>query len=275
MKKTLALILALLMLASFALVACNDNEKTPVNDDDYEDDDNIKDDEDKDTEKDTEADTEDDTEKDTEKESENQTENNVPEWETKNDTVYVGVDGLNLRSAPNASPDSVVAQVNAGTALTRIATNGTYDKVKNPTTNEECYVLSKWVTTVGSNFEFTAVDPATDLEFSTASDAKNACFFTTPHVAWNGDDYDYTNIVCKAGIKHGNLSEGYTLKKIGYNANWIKVEFVGTITITNGATITCTAEDPGIFYVRKVSIGDKCIIDKDASSSTQTPGGIG
>ena len=62
-------------------------------------------------------------------------------------------------------------------------------------------------------------------------------------------------MLCKSGIKANNLSEGYSLKKLAVSENggWVKVEFVGTVTISSNNFETFTAENPGIFYIQTLA----------------------
>ena len=275
MKKTLALLLALLMLASVALVACNDDGKTPVNDDDYEDGDNVKDDEDdKDTEdkdtddKDTEKDgnEDEDTEKDTEKDTEADNKN---DWETKNDTVYTGMNTVNLRR--DASKNSAVGKevANFATPLERTKTNGIWSEVKYE--GATYYVLNAMISTDIKDFEFEdQTTPAT----ITINDGYQVCFYTTPFESTG--DYAYNNVLKASGVKADYLSEGSTIKKIATskNGDWMKIEFIGKIEFTSG-TVEHTAENPGIYYLADYTVTKGYVTDSDRPSSGSQGGPSG
>ena len=262
MKKTLLILLALLAATTITLTACSDSGKTPVDDGGDENDDIET--------VDDSTDEVDETDDATDGETDNGTVNNG--YEEKNDTVYAGVNGLNLRASGSTSAD-VLKQVNMGTALTRIATNGTWDQVKVNGSETVYYVQSKWVSTNASNFEFTELEEPVEVTLSTASKAGNVCFWQTPHIAWVGKDYDYTNILLASGLKASNLKDA-TITKIAYNNNWIKVKFVGTIEVSANSTATYTEENPGVFYIRTKSITDKNVIDPSFQENNGG-GGIG
>ena len=242
MKKTLAILLALLMVGSIVFVACDSTGRTPVNDgfDDDGDNDYIDESEEEDSES---------TDSTTESESQTQTGNDNYGWVDKNDTVYAGY-GMNLYANTSTSSEKIYTGIKAGDALTRISSNDQWDKVS-VTVNGDTktgYVQSKWVSTV-NNFAFNAIDPEKDLTVK-ATDNKKLSIFTTPHIVMNGSDYDYHNIVCKGGLTAAAFSEGYSLKAVGENSNWIKVEFVGTITLSNN-TVSGTEEAPLVLYIYK------------------------
>ncbi len=265
MKKTLALLLALLMLASVALVACNDDEKEPVSDDEeYEDGDNVKDNEDEDTDEDSEKDTEEDTEKDTEKE----TENNVDEWETKNDTVYTGMNNINLRKEASRNA-SVLKTVSAyGTSLTRTKTNGIWSEVTYNGTKG--YILNELLSTDANDFAFDAVETPSTL---TIKDGYQVRFHTTP---FESIEFAYENVLRSSGVKAEYLAAGTTIKKVGIskNGDWLKIEVIGTINFVSGAE-TYTAENPGIFYIPDYQVTKGRVTDSDRPSTGNPDGPVG
>lgn len=245
MKKTLAILLALLMAGSIVLVSC-DGGRAPSSNDGGNNDDNdyIGDESDESGEDNT-----DESESKTETESQTGNNDNLG-WIEKNDTVYAGY-GMNVYADSSTSAQIVYNGVKVGDALSRISTNGTFDKVS-VTVNGEAktgYVVSKWVSTV-NNFAFNEIEAKT---LTVIAKDTALCIFTTPHMVMNGSDYDYRNIVCKGGLTAAAFTEGYSLKAVGENTNWIKVEFVGKITISNNVT-EATAENPLTLYIYKKHI---------------------
>ena len=241
MKKTLAILLALLMVGSIVFVACDGSGRTPVGDgfDDDGDNDYI-DESEEDNSESTNA---------TESESQQQTGNDNYGWVDKNDTVYAGY-SMNLYENSSTTAGVIYDGIKVGDALSRISSNGTFDKVS-VTVNGETktgYVQSKWVSTI-NNFTFNPIDPEKDLTVK-ATDNKKLSIFTTPHIVMNGSDYDYHNIVLKGGLTAAAFSEGYSLKAVGENTNWIKVELVGTITLSNNSK-SGTADEPLVLYIYK------------------------
>jgi hypothetical protein len=101
-------------------------------------------------------------------------------------------------------------------------------------------------------------------------------FFENPFESEDMDAY-YDIVLCKSGFKLSNVSSTYSLKKTGTSENgeWIRVEFVGTITIsaTNSATFTEAA--PGVFYVKMRSITRGDIIDPTYSAGGGSTSGHG
>ena len=246
MKKTLAILLALLAAASITLASC---EKDPVDTGDGWDDDNdYIDTKDENDDTDGTKDTSDETD-DKETESDNTT---VPsDWTEATGNIYLGMNVI-LRSAPNDLASSKTdTKLTFGTALTRVRTNGRWEEVKYNDTLY--YVKSVYTTDNGNNFTFTADEekPALTINPETGN---NVCFYKTPFFC-DDSEANYGNMLCKSGIKATHLSEGYTLKKLAVSANgkWIKVEFVGTVTISSSNSATYTAENPGVFYIQALS----------------------
>ena len=264
MKKTLAILLALLAAASITLTSCQNDGREPVNDDNWDDQDNEyvdTDNSNEDTSKDT---TNDNTDGDNENNNNNNNNNTNPSgWEAKNDTVYAGV-LLVLRGTPSASGENL-AEIPYGTALARAESNGTWDKVTYG--DKTGYVMHVYVSANNSAFNYTNVESPVSISVKTDSD-KNVVFYTTPFVI---DNESYAaNWLCNSGIKAEFLSEGYTLKKLAVSENkkWVKVEFVGTVTINAKNSATYPATNPGIVYIQATSFDDGRIVDSTWSSGS-------
>ncbi len=159
MKKTLAAILALLMLSSVALVACKKDDK-PNNDDGNNDPDGefVQKDPSSDSTSDTGTgtDTTDTIKKD--------------EFESVSKTVYVMSD-VNLRSEPSSKQSAIVTSVATATELTVTAKNDDWYKITY--NGETMYVVKDYVTDNKDNTVFTAIaedDPLKTLTLVTNSD---------------------------------------------------------------------------------------------------------
>ena len=249
MKKTLAILLALLAAASITLASCDEEPENPNNG--WDDDNQYVNESKEDDKTDTSA-------KDTTAESENkETENNntttttPSNWDTVSGNLYLGMNVI-LRSAANEYDTSKTeVKLPFGTALTRVRTNGKWEEVSY--NGDLYYVKSIYTTTVGDNFTFTE-DPAQPALTLSTETTNNVCFYKTPFYC-DDSEANFGNMLCKSGIKAANLSEGYTLTKLGVSANgkWIKVSFVGTVTIGATNTVTYTAEDPGVFYIQSLA----------------------
>lgn len=150
MKKTLAILLALIMSASIALVACDNNS-----------DDNIDDDEDfviddfgggdENADKDDAAETNEKGETVKPSGDKNNTSNtNNTTMQTVNDTVYVLYDANIREQASTKNSSKVIGKAPFGTALTRSQKNSTWSKVTYKDANGatvEGYISNELITT--------------------------------------------------------------------------------------------------------------------------------
>ena len=250
MKKILALLLVLLMVISIVLVACQKNK--PVRDDDDDDDYNNVETTDVASETVLESDT------------------FIPTgtWREVSDTVYAGVDSLNLRTAPQTGSSTIAKKVNAGQKLTRTETNGVWSKVTMEGDSTVYYVANTWLSTNGNNFTFTDCTP---VDLTIEATERNVIFFTSPFENEDPDLY-FDNAVCSSGFKTENVIGEYTLKKLATSANgaWIKVEFVGTIKINDNNQKTFSAENPGVLYIKALSISRGDIVDPTYTPNDNT-----
>lgn len=266
MKKTLAILLALLAAASITLASCE--KKDQPNNDGWDDEDNEYVDTDDDDGNDTTNDNNDDTTNDQNPgNNDNDTPTNPSGWVEKNDTVYAGV-LLTLRDEPNG--DSI-DEIPFGTALSRAETNGTWDKVTY--NNKTGYVMHVLVASTDSAFKFTNVETPVAITVN-PENTNNVVLYKSPFYI-DDSDLSSANWLCKSGIKPNNLSETYTMKKLAISENkkWVKVEFVGTVTISSNNTATYTAENPGIFYIQATSFNDGRIVDSTWSSGGNNDSG--
>ncbi|MBQ8850097.1 MAG: SH3 domain-containing protein [Clostridia bacterium] len=269
MKKTLAILLALLAAASITLVSCQNDDRKPVDDDDWDNDNDYVD-----TSNDTNNDST-DTSTDTnntqtpdgnDNENNNNNNNTNPSgWVEKNDTVYAGV-SLALRSE-SSSNSTMLTSIPVGAAISRLETNYTWDKV---TYNGQTgYVMSTYVTVNGLDFEFNECEATAITLSETTNNA--VLFYQTPFSPGKYENFelDATNVLLASGVKSTNLSEGYTLNKVGVSksGNWVKVELTGTVTISTNSTKTCTSET---YYIRALAFNRKDVVD-----STWNSGSVG
>ena len=260
MKKTLALLLALLMITTISLAACK-KDKTPSGLAD-EDDDNFN------------AIT---TDAESESESESGSDSKKPastDWVDKNDVVYAGVDRLNLRTSASASSSSNIAKkVDSGTKLNRISSNGIWSKVTLEGDTTEYYVSNDWLASNGGDFSFTACTPV-DLTINESEYLLT--FFESPFESDDNDLY-FENTVCASGFKKENVKGEYSLKKIGTSAtgSWIKVTFVGTIEISANNKKTFSADEPGTLYIKLSAVSRGVVTDPTYVASNPSGGGRG
>ena len=270
MKKTLAILLALLTAASITLVSCNEDKGNEL--DDWTDDENeYVDNKDDATESDSETESDTDAANNGETNNENtNTSNNG--WTDVTGTLYLGVN-VTLRSQPSdANNTKTDKNMYFGTALTRVSTNGKWEAVKISGDDTIYYVKTIYTTSKAGNFDFTddANTPAITLSETTTN---NVCFYKSPFFC-EDNDVNYGNMLCKSGIKANNLSAGYSLKKLAVSSNggWVKVEFVGTVTISANNTVTYTAENPGIFYIQSLAFTRGDVLGGGEIAGGNTPG---
>ena len=262
MKKTLAILLALLMAGSVILVSCDNGGREPVQDgagdanNDY-----IESDESDST---TNTESNNNTESESQTSGNNNNNNNNHGWNVTNETVYAGVN-FTLRSDANESSNSLTdKKVPFGTALTRVETNGTWSKVKVSGSDTIYYVKNIYLSVNSGNFTFTDSENSITLNPETDN---NVCFYYSPFYSDDGET-NYANMLCSSGIKVAHLSADYTLTKKGVSTNgsWVKVTFVGTVTISTTNTKTYTAENPGTFYIQANAFNRKDIVDSTWSN---------
>ena len=216
--KKIAFLLALLMMASVALFACKDNKKTPVDDDgDDGDRDQYENVSDSDSEGESDSDTDDNNDDD-------ENDNVVGGWTDKNDTVYVLHDTyLRYTTSKNDTSSNVVK---FGSSLTRISTNGTWDKVSY---NDETYYVYSYLTTdskgevtftdITENNTTSIINTDTTGEAPTATNLRTSpCF-----------DESLNNLGASALTKALTTAEGVVFKVTGINGTktWARVQFTG------------------------------------------------
>ena len=254
MKKTLAILLALLAAASITLASCE--KKDQPNNDGWDDEDNEYVDTDDDDGNDTTNDNNDDTTNDQNPgNNDNDPPTNSSGWVEKNDTVYAGVDDLNLRKEASTN-STLLKQISAGTKLNRISSNGTWSKVTLDGSTTEYHVLSKFLCDTNANFTFT--DCAEPVTLTLNNEKGMVCFYTTPFKIWEGNTLEYNNIWQSSGVK---AIDG-EFKKIATSENgWMKVTVKGTITLDGN--ITKTLENEATFYIAYTDVSAGRVIDPD------------
>ena len=245
MKKFLALSLALLMLAA-SLVACN---KTQTNTFSEEDDEGYV------------STTKNPTDNNTTN-PDNKNPDSTGTWVTRNDeSVYVGMDGVNLRTGPGTSY-SVATTVNAGQELIRKETNGTWDKVVY--NDQEYYIATDLVATNGKDFVIVAKDEPVTLALTEFT----INLRTTPFATKQASAYSTANIA----VNGVSQKDGGTLKKVGVSesGDWYEVSYVGTF---GGKTYDGTEK----LYMHKSSVLNGYVNDPEVpqGSGSSSGGGIG
>ena len=263
MKKTLAILLALLAAASITLASCQDEGRTSL-DDGFDDGDNEYVDTDND-ETDDETNGETNNENNDGENNNNQNTNSTG-WEEKNDTVYAGVDDLNLRKEQSAT-STVLKRVSAGTKLNRIATNGKWDRVTLEGGTTEYYVLHQFVSDTYDNFDFTDCETPVTL---TLNNDKILRLYTTPFEVYDGNTLLYNNIHKSDRV----TAISGEIKKIATSKNdWLKVTIKGTVTYAGGTSETFETETE--FYLSPYAVANGRVTDPDRPNGGNSSGGNG
>ena len=141
MKKTLALLLALIMMLSVSLVACDNGNDVGNNGDDFEDDDGFV--------GITTTPSTDETDAETGK--------NTGAWEDVNVTVYVLANNLNIRSTSDADDSVILGKASIGNSFVATATDDDWYKITYE--GAEAYVNAAYVTTNQAEAEFVDCTP--------------------------------------------------------------------------------------------------------------------
>ena len=258
MKKFLAIFLALMMITTVALVSCK--KDTPADDNDDWDNEDPVGDNGSDSGSDSGSGSGSDSGSDSGSGSGSNNTDDTPitnAWIDKNDKVYVGIDGTNLREGPG-SGYKVGTKVNSGTELERLQTNGSWDKVKYE--GVEYYVVSDLVTTAGKDFVFGA-DLETPVSL-TINEGMQINLRTSPFYT---DNEDYTG----ENLKNGGIS-GLTADKVTSETPLMKVG-----VSENGVWFKVTYKD-GTYYIKAFLAKDGTISDPTVTPDVGgNVGGIG
>lgn len=259
MKKFLALSLALLMMAA-SLAACNKKNNKVLSDD--EDEGYVST-----TQKPSDTTTPDDKDPDAPT-------TQTGTWVEQVDTVYAGVDKLHLRTSDNKDSNNNIAKtIDWGTKLNRTETNGKWSKVTLDGDSQTYYVSNTWISANAGHFNIVACEPVT-LEIKDTSN--NILFFESPFEC-NDSELYYDNVICASGFKLSNIDGAYTLKKTGVSSSgsWVRVEFVGTIKISDKTSATFTETAPGELYVKILAFNRGDIDDPTYVKPGTSTGGRG
>ena len=145
MKKTLALLLALMMILTVSLTACSDKTNSNNGDDFDDDDDGFVIGNNTQTQNtDTDADT--DT-------------NNAGSWEAVSVTIYVLGNGLNIRSAADTKDSVILGKANIGDSFVATEADSKWYKISYEGT--EAYVSAEYVTINQAEATFEDCEPQT------------------------------------------------------------------------------------------------------------------
>ncbi len=216
MKKILALVLALLMIATMvSLTACSDDK-----------------DDDEETEDDYEyigtgtgdaTEGEDDTDTEEDKTEPEETEPEETDWIEKNDYICVAVNGVALREGPGRDYKSVKS-LDSGTKLKRLETNGRWDKVSFE--GETYYVSATYTTTSVKDFTFVEYEE----EDQVLLNVKEECTVNLRSTPFYTEGDVNANVLFSGFGPTETDDDGESLKLIAKSESgtWYKVSFTGT-----------------------------------------------
>lgn len=246
MKKTLALILALIMILSVALVACGEKEEeTQPNDDFF-------------------ADLENEGDETVEGDETGETgNNNLPVTNTTfvamNDTVYVCYNAI-IRKDAKISTTNKVAEVTFGTALQRLEANSKWSKVK--VGEVEGYIANDLITTSAAAVTFKTLEEPVKAKITNLGNLKTANLRRFPLAFAIGTakviDEEKFNIDCILGKMPKDTE--VTIISISEDGQWAYVKGMAMASDGQGDFVTETTELEGYCIMSalsyKVSIGN-------------------
>ena len=177
--------------------------------------------------------------------------------------VYAGVE-LELYASMDADSEPVKT-VPFGTRLDRSETDGTWDKVKLEGEDTEYYVLTKWISVNGANFEFKPCDDVCVV----VKEKETFVMYYTPFICCDGESC-LENAVGKTEITLGNLNKQYDITKVEEGDNWVKVKFYGTIK-TDDFSVTYYKVAPATFYIQKKYFINGALDDVTYDDGSWTP----
>ena len=229
MKKTLALLLALLMIFSVALVSCGDDEEEATTTDPESLFGDVTDEEPEDDEKE-DATKDEDAEDDGSEDNEGEDDGLPTGYETTNDTVYVAYEA-NLRS-DDKSNASVVATVEFGTALTRVAKGKKWSQISFD--GKDAYIANDLITESKDSITFNDVEEETTRKVTKLGTSKHANLRLYPLALAKTTvvDMEAFNANCIIGCIPKD-AEVKVLKVSADNA-WAYIECQGYASTTNG-----------------------------------------
>ena len=177
-------------------------------------------------------------------------------WSEKNDKVYVL--GLsNVRGSASAS-GNLLGQVSMGTELTRIASNGTWEKISY--NGNEAYIRSYLVTTSQAEVTFTDVEKkAIHITVGSNADKPIQINLRTSPIFDSALGDQNVGI---SGLTNKQTANGeLQILAINGTKTWLKVQFTGKDASGN--------DKSGTFYCRPT------YIEEYKSSSPGSAGGLG
>ncbi len=263
MKKTIAILLALMTMLSFSLMACNKKGNNSGNTDDLDNDNFAPS---SGTNSTNSSDTENGTGDGTG--TGNNSGNLSGNWVAKAGTVYL-IAKSNIRSATDMKDSSIITNLEAGTALERVRTNNIWDEVTYD--GKTAYVLSYRVASSKNEFEFIDYtgDDIKEIHVKPASgnNTPQINLRSTPMFPTSATVEKYSsedNVVCTingVGTANGEL------KVVGINKSGtiLKVTFDGKDVKGN--------ERKGTFYIGYGALNS--LVEKYGGSSGGSSGSLG
>ena len=247
MKKTIALILALMMILSVALVACGDKEEPTEPTDDFFNDD-----------VDYTGDSTDDTNENNNNANNNSGVVSGTSFVTKNDTVYACYNAV-IRKDAKLTSDKV-AEVTFATALSRIEANNKWSKVK--VGEIEGYIANDLITTSAAAVTFKPLEgeePVT-AKITNLGTSNNANLRKFPLALSNPKvvDLEAFNSSCIIGQVAKNTE--VTIISVSEDGQWAYIKCMAKASDGNGEFATETTELEGYCIMSaldyKVSTGN-------------------
>lgn len=222
MKKTLALLLALITILSLTLISCNkkndepDDEKDPLGDFTFEDP--------------TSSPSGDASENKTEKPTEN---NDTSNFTAASGTAYI-LHPVKVRTTPRMASKETVGTASWGDAVELVESNGTWTKIKftaeNGTTKEG-YILDELLTADKAQVTLVSVE-AIKAEIYGLGKKEDGTPYTlnvrtTPWNSSKSEEYENVNVLPNISNEKYSVKDGDEVEKIGNteDGKWVYIKF--------------------------------------------------
>lgn len=233
MKKTLAIILALLMLLSVALVSCGDNPKeTEAPTDDFWG--NV-------------DDTDEGEDEGTETDDQGNQISSSDYHTNANGDVYV-LHPVKVREKDKKTSNSTVGTLSFGQKVSRIAMNGTWSKISfsDNGVTKEGYVYNDILTTDAKAVNVVKLDTPIEVEITgLGKDSEGRSIsLNVRSTPWNCSasnckvaDYVNINVLANISNKKYSVVDGFKVIKLGAteDGKWIRIKYEATV---DGQTVT-------------------------------------
>lgn len=229
MKKTLAILLALMMILSLALVSCNKKpDETKQTDDDFG----------FNFEDPTETPTGNATENGSDKATEDSGGNTESNFTAASGTAYI-LHPVKVRTTPKMSSKETVGVAGWGDAVELVESNGTWTKIKftaeNGTTKEG-YILDELLTADKAQVTLVSLETPAKAAISGLGKKEDGTPYTlnvrtTPWNCSKSEEYENVNVLANISNEEYSVKDGDEVEKLGAteDGKWVYIKFTKQI----------------------------------------------